>query len=486
MNHLILLLLLTVFHFVTGYGLLNLFNVKLKPLAYGALATMCGVVIASLVPFFLQLAYLPITFKSVMVAWLLIALALNAKVILHFRSFSFKKAFSPMPRVQLYEIPGLLIIAFMLFVSIWRCYYYPSYVRDALSGPETIAELAIREHTMINSAFSVNLETTNNQFKSPFLTALQIIYKFAGFPFGGVWLSVLVVSFYIFLYNVLCEKVHPVLAGLLLIIFTATPEAYGYTFMVLYDYSNMVFLFLGMYFLFRHWNSYSLSEFYFSAVLFAFAIFIRSETLAFVGMLMPFHLWNAWKRKVSLIKPLLHFGAMLLIGFFAYWLPTELYNNHYLPVDYKVETLINKNLTDLSPFWIRITEMTSKLMFGEVGRMLWGYFMYIFLICLVAELIFIRKLTRDAINWLIAVGIIYVGLPFLGFLLPLMDLDNTTKRGLFKILPLMLLYMANNQLLTRLSAKMFQWEYAKASVAPSTSIGSNSGSAFQKNKKKSK
>lgn len=458
MTDLLLLLALAVFHFVTGYGLLSFFKVSLKPLPYGALATMCGVLVASFVPFLLQLFNAPITGSSVMITWAIIAVALNLKVIAGLRTFSFKQAFSPMPTIKVYEIPALLILAFLLFVSIWRCYYYPSYVRDALSGPETIAEYAIREHTMINSVFSVNLESTNNQFKSPFLTSLQVIYKFAGFPFGGVWLSILVVSFFIFLYNALCEKVHPVIASLLMIIFTATPEAYGYTFMFLYDYSNMIFLCLGMYFIFRYFDSRKMNEFYLAAVLFAFSIYIRSETLAFVGMLLPFHLLFAWRKKENLLKPGLHFVALMLIGVVAYWLPTELYNNHYLPVDYKIDTLVNKDLTNLSPFWVRITEMTSQLMFGEKGQMLWGYFMYIFVVVLLAEMIFVRKFTQGAVYWLIAVAIIYIGLPFLGFLLPLMDLDNTTKRGLFKILPLMLLYMAHNQLLTRLSAKMYQWE----------------------------
>ena len=61
-------------------------------------------------------------------------------------------------------------------------------------------------------------------------------------------------------------------------------------------------------------------------------------------------------------------------------------------------------------------------------------------------------------NWSYAVLVIYLGLPFLGFLLPLMDLDNSTKRGLFKIFPLMLLYMASSNLLRDLSERISRWE----------------------------
>jgi hypothetical protein len=52
---------------------------------------------------------------------------------------------------------------------------------------------------------------------------------------------------------------------------------------------------------------------------------------------------------------------------------------------------------------------------------------------------------------------VYLGLPFLGYLLPLLDLSNSTKRGLFKLFPLMLLYMGSCGLLTDLSRRIDKW-----------------------------
>src|SRR6201999_4239430 len=102
-------------------------------------------------------------------------------------------------RLRLYELPYLLIIGFLVFVSVWRSYYEPPTSRDTLSGPEAIAEFAVREHTMINSFFSIDLWSTNNPFKSPYLVSLQMVYKLAGFPFGQVWLSTVFISFTLFL-----------------------------------------------------------------------------------------------------------------------------------------------------------------------------------------------------------------------------------------------------------------------------------------------
>ncbi|MFI5195924.1 MAG: hypothetical protein ACHQD8_02450 [Chitinophagales bacterium] len=58
----------------------------------------------------------------------------------------------------------------------------------------------------------------------------------------------------------------------------------------------------------------------------------------------------------------------------------------------------------------------------------------------------------------------------LGYLIPLVDLMNTTKRGLFKALPLMLLYMANSASLQRISEAIKQWEFVKPQIKPATKL----------------
>ena len=53
---------------------------------------------------------------------------------------------------------------------------------------------------------------------------------------------------------------------------------------------------------------------------------------------------------------------------------------------------------------------------------------------------------------LYGIGAVYIGLGLVGYLLPLADLMNTTKRGMFKLLPLMLWYMGNSGPMLCLSA----------------------------------
>jgi hypothetical protein len=441
---------------------LTLFRLRLKTAYMITLSILLGVAVASLIPFLMQLIFIPLTPASVFGVLILVALALNIPAILRIRRegfTAFRRSFATPPfRILPYEIPFMAIFVFFAVVSIWRCYYLPPTSRDALSGPEAIAEFAVREHTMINSFFDIDLSTTNNQFKSPFLISLQVICKMAGFPFGQIWLSAVFVSFMVFLYHTLKEKLHPIIAGLLLLLFLMAPEVYAYTFMVLYDYSNMVFFFLSLWFLFGYFRNSKSSWFYFSGLLMGIATYIRSETLVLALLFLPPILLGQIRGRMPVRKLVLANFIFLLPSLLGYYLAGPLYIGHYLPVHYNIGDQLNHNLSDWSPLFRRYSDMLTHLIASSFGVHLWGYFFLVAAVLLIAEVFVPGRYNRDARNWLYAVLVLYLGIGALGFALPLIDLNDTTKRELFKMLPLVLLYLANNAALIRLSKWISRWE----------------------------
>jgi hypothetical protein len=144
----------------------------------------------------------------------------------------------------------------------------------------------------------------------------------------------------------------------------------------------------------------------------------------------------------------------------AWWLTAQLYLKHYLPVHYDVGGLVNTHLSDLHPLFQRYGDIITRLMTGEFAVHLWGYIQYIFGLLLLAELIFLRRFSKEARNWLYAIAVLYLGLGILGWLLPMMNLLETTKRALFKLIPLFVLYIANNGWVARLSGRISRWENA--------------------------
>ncbi len=472
-------LFLALLFLLSGYGLLRLVGMPLKTAYTITVSLLLGVAVASFLPFLLQLCFIPLTAVTVFGILVLATALLNIPTVLAIRKTGFaafrKELFKDRFKAAPYEMPFWIIIGFLVFLSVWRCYYLPPTSRDALSGPEAIAEFAFREHTMINSFFKIDLWSTNNEFKSPYLISLQLIVKLAGLPFGQVWLSIVFVSFTIFLYNALKETLHPLLAGILMLVFFLTPELYAYTFMVLYDYSNMVYLFLGLYFLFNYFSAghrtagdAPRSHFYFAGLLIGIATYIRSETLVLALLFLPPILLMQWRSKTPLKKAVPADILFFLPAAVGYILPNEVYNKHYLPLHFDVAGLVNHQLTNLAPLFQRYSDIVTRLLTGTFSIHLWGYIFCVTAVLFVGEAVFIRRFNRNARNWLYAFAALYGGIGALGWLLPLFDLNDTTKRALFKILPVALLYLANNELLIRLSRSITNWENASPRIRPAT------------------
>jgi len=450
------LLLLIASHFLTGYGLLKLFRIKLGVGAMIGLAIFNGVALASLVPFALELAHLTITDSSVMWGLVILTAIFCIPIVLSFNLSDFK---NPKWPLHLYDYPYLFIYGSILAVSIWHCYYYPVLPRDMLSGPEVMAEYAIKEGHMVNSVFNIDLHTTNNQLKPPYIASLQIIYKLFANPLGQLWLSVTVVGFIIWLYAMAREKIHPVIGGFIILFFITIPEMYAYTYMILFDYSNAVFFIAAFYFLAKYIRNGKMNYFWFSSYLFGIATYIRTETLILVFMVIPVGLFYMYKDKQAVKKLAINAAILPLFTLLFYFLCMNIFVKRYIPTTFDVSSQVNHNLSDLSPFFNRLSDIATNLMFSDHGTTLYGYFINFFLLVLIVDIIFFRKFTREAVIALYGVAVVYVGLAVIGYLLPLADLPNTTKRGLFKIFPLMLYYMVNSASLIRLSSFIATWEY---------------------------
>lgn len=459
MSQIIMAIVLTLLQFATGFGVLGKFRIQLKPTMHLSLSILLGVAVFSIVPFVMQLLFVPLTADNIFLALSVTCLLLNVRSRVRISQLGqiLKEAKF---RITLYDIPFLIVIAFIVFASVWRCFYLPPTSRDLTSGPEVIAEYAVREKSMINSVFSLHLETMSNHFKSPFIVSLQVIYKYAGFPFGQIWLSNVFICFIIFLYHALGLTLHRLLAGVLMVCFLAIPEMYAYTFMVLYDYSNAVFFFLAVYFLIEFFKLNKKNYLAFAGFLIAIATYIRSETLVLVCMLSLAIIWHYTRNHDKFLKLVVATLRFLLPAMLVYFVMANIYIDNYLPIRFSKAGMVNDDLLNLSPLLRRFMDISTELLFSKQGIKYYGYFVFIFLLTLLTDVFYFKKMDAAGKNWAGAVLVVYLGLAVLGYLLPVMDLGNTTKRGLFKIFPLMLLYLANSTALKQLSQKIKNWELA--------------------------
>ena len=471
------LIFLLITHYLSGSGCLRLIRLEVKPIPLFCLSLMAGVPLLSFAPCILQLLNIPIDSKSVYISIAAFTAVFCIPLLVNFKIPKFKKIAMP----GLYEWPFLIVCMMLIIISVWRCFYFPPYARDMLSGPELLAEFAVREKTMVSSVFTVELQTTNNYLKSPFITSLQIIYKLLVSPFGQVWLSVLFVSFMGWLYTLLRERIHPLLAAFLLMFFLMMPDVYAYSYILLYDYSNMIFFFCGFYFIIKYVDNDRLSDLICSAFLFGLATYIRTETLALIVMIMPVPAFYFYKKRVSVQKAAIRLGIFLAFPVAFYFICMNLFVRNFVPFSFDVASQVK--FSNISFFFERLNDMNTKLIFSPIGIEIYGYFFYFFCGLLLIDLIFFRRFSRKALIVLYGIAVVYIGMALLGYLVPLVDLLNTTKRGLFKALPLMLLYMADSALMQRISQGIKTWEYALPGKKPVTKPVTKPG-IKQKQKKK--
>ena len=340
------LLFLLITHFITGRGVIELFKVKLPLLVLISLSFILGVGIASFFPFIMGLLHLPIS-KEVLTIFILSATVLAFIPLLkYFKGSNMKLSFGEVKWPKIYELPFLVVFCALLSLSVWRCFYYAPNARDMLSGPEPIAEFAVKEKTLINSIYTVDLSTTNNHLKPLYVTSLQIIYKIFVQPFGQLWLSVLVLSFITLIISLLKQKLHPVIVGFLMVYFFGMPEVFGYTYLMLFDYSNMIFFFCGFYFLAQYLTDLEKkNNFLLSILFFSIASYVRSETPILIAMSMPLVLFYFFKDKVSTVKIAVRSALYLIFPFLVYYLAIGVFDRYYIPEHYNVATEINKNIS---------------------------------------------------------------------------------------------------------------------------------------------
>jgi hypothetical protein len=456
------LFFLLVIHFVTGRGIVELFKTDLAPLRKICVSFIIGVGVASFIPFFMELFHLEITAISLSIIFITLALASAVPLIPKLKNFKFSDL-GKIKAPELYEFPFIVIFLLLIALSIWRCYYNPPFAWDMLSGPEVMADVAVKEKHIINSLFSVDLQFTNNYLKPPYVTSLQLIYKLFVQQFGQLWLSVLFVSFITLIFSLLREKLHPVIMYFVMLLFFAMPETYAYSYIILFDYSNMIFFFLGCFFLNRYFEHLKTNDFAFSLLAFCFATYVRSETLVLLVMMLPIIVFRLWKLQTPWLRIGIRSALFVIAPYVVYFLLMNIYVSKYIPIHFDVSSQVNKNLGDVSVFTKRFSDMVSELVFGEYGVMYFGYFNYTFVIVFILDIVLFRKYTSEAITAVYSVFIVFIGLAFLGYLLPLVDLNHTTKRGMFKMFPLMLLYFRNSGVLGWLSTLINNWEAGKLS-----------------------
>lgn len=468
-------LLLIAAHFFTGWGILKVLGVKppVLSLEYTFVAVLLGIGIFCLLPPVLEMLSVPInkiSLASIICAVIIVPLILWIRAL---RTVSVGQTLRSYARAfKLYDLVFLGILLYLLYPGIFKCIYFPPTPRDFTSGAEAIAEYTLKEQKINNSYFTVDLFSTDNHQKPPFLLGLQIIYKSFVQPFGQVWLIPMAFSFLMLFYLLARRLAHPVFAAMVTLLMVLTPEFHAYLIvMPLFDVPNTIYVFIGFYYLFCFFRQQERkSLLLLSATGFGLATLARPETLLLAGLVASFtYVGMAWQHKKIILKTALFSAVMLvlfplLIDVFA----MEIFVKHFIPSSLSISSKLNPNLSDFGPFFERLSMLINGFMFPNVfpskyrvtAPPIFGetfHLMAVFIMAEIAFLLYTRKIDYRPAAWFLFMVLVFIFLGFIGYLLLWTDQYNA-KRGIFKLIPLIYFFILSTRPLQFVSDKLKAWE----------------------------
>ncbi|NQW30767.1 MAG: hypothetical protein HQ472_09685 [Ignavibacteria bacterium] len=449
------LVLTLLLQLISGIGLLAATKTRVAKSAVIPLSLLLGMFVHTAAMFALQLASIPLTLMSVLAAGLFGALLCNSLVKRtgEFISWWLKNLSL---KINMYDLVAVGFAASVGYIVVWASWYWPVTPFDAMAGIDLVARQTVAEGSIVNRVFtdpSLAGHLSNQPFYAPFAMLMQVLYRLIGFEYGQVWLGIMSVSFSWFMYVLLRQYAHPFIANILWLLLILTPEMLGYTYLLQTDYLNAVFFASGVILLVMHLDTKENRTLLASALFFAAACWSRTETIALVGIVAVVVAPTLLKRfgRIETLKYLA--TTMVLCGVvFSLW--HMLFFNAYLPVR-------PDSAAELTGFQFdRFTDVVSSTFSNVIfDKGLWGASFLLFAIVFIVDLVRTKKSNRTVL--LAAIGAVFVGLILIGTLFTSAIVEQTLRRGMFKIIPLLFFYIASAPVIVMLSEKLKHWELSK-------------------------
>ncbi|MBM4177968.1 MAG: hypothetical protein FJ211_01375 [Ignavibacteria bacterium] len=444
-------------HLIMGGSVLGALGLRTTKTITAILSVFAGMFIHSMLFFGCDLVGVPLTATSMFRSAILGVLCTlpmwktTRDLVRHLRTI-------PPRGIGLYDIPVIGFSGYIFYMIMWASFYWPVTPFDAMAGIDLVATYTVVDHTIVNQVFthpSLQGQLSNQPFYAPFTMLMQVIMKLIGFTHNQVWVGIVAVLFSIFMWAALRQLVHPTVASVLYLLFLLTPEMFGYTYLLQTDYVNAVFIVCGVY---LFWNGAERSiapMIWSSAVFFAAAAWSRTEAplLIVLGCGLTFmRLKNAF----GSVKAMRMVATIIGVSFITFALWHVLFFNVYLPVrPSSADQLVGFSF---GRFWdVIVLTCTNVVLRVD----LWGIIVWLFGAVMFANVVAYRRTFSVILStWIAAV---MLGLWLAGTIFSAAIVEQTLRRGMFKVVPLLVLAIAASQLVTSASSKIAAWELRRSS-----------------------
>ncbi len=420
------------------------------------LALFAGMFVHSVLFFACDLIGVPLTATSMfmsVIAGVVLSLPLwktTRKLFEHLRTPSTNN-------LRLYDVPVIGLSGYIFYMILWASWYWPVTPFDAMAGIDLVAKYVVTDHTIVNRVFtdqSLQGQLSNQPFYAPFVMLMQSIMKLIGFTHNQVWIGIVSVAFSIFVWAALRQLMHPFMAAILYLFYLLTPEMFGYTYLLQTDYVNAVFMTIGVYVVWQGAEQRNAAMVSASMIFFAAACWSRTETilLVVIGLTSMFpHIRNAFEVRKAL--RFLVGTAALSAVVFALW--HVVYFKAYFPAP----PTTADQLTGFDAS--RFLDVVSSTWTAVISRVdYWGVIVWLFIIVITVNAVLYRRLASTVL--LLWIGAILLGLWIAGTVFSAAVVEQTLRRGMFKLIPLLVFAIASTELVTSVSNRLTHWELKRS------------------------
>ncbi|MBC8125169.1 MAG: hypothetical protein H7X70_05500 [Candidatus Kapabacteria bacterium] len=442
---------------VAGYATLGAMRLEMHRSMSIPVSILVGTFLHSLVFFGCELLHIPLSTQSMLISAFLVA------IIPHLwwknvTTFYGRLLTKPTWTLTLYDVVTLGVVGYVTFIAVWASWYWPVTPFDAMAGIDLVAKQTVEEGTIVNRVFtdpSLAGHLSNQPFYAPFSMLLQVMYRLIGFAYGQVWVSIIAISLGWIVWLTLRQYVHPFIADLLLVLYVLTPEMLGYSYIVQTDLINAAYFAGGAIFMWHAISKQQKPYLWLSMILLCGACWSRSESILLVGIgligSITFIAKNwSWRFALTYIV----IAGMSCLVVFGLW--HVLFFNTYLPVHPSTaEQIIGFDVQRL------VHVVSSSFTTVVFDTALWAATFVLFGVVLVVNLFVSRS--ASPILPLVWIGATFLGLWIVGTVFSAAIVEQTLRRGIFKVIPLIFVYVAGTELLQRASRRLMQWEAGRPS-----------------------
>jgi hypothetical protein len=443
--------------FVAGFATLGALRVQMPRSLSVPLALLVGMFTHTLMFFGFALANIPLSIESVLGS-AAVAAAIPHIMWRDVSAFYGRLLARPTLTLTMYDVVTLGVVGYVTFIAFWAAWYWPVTPFDAMAGIDLVAKQAVAEGTLVNRVFSdpsLSGQLSNQPFYAPFAMLLQVIYRLVGFAYGQLWVPIAAFCLGWFTWALMRRTVHPFIADILLLLYVLTPEMLGYSYLVQTDHINAAYMAIAAMLMWYGTRDGQRALLWTSIVMFAAGCWARTETPLLVGIgalaALPF-VARAFSWRTALVW-LGVLGVTVLVVF-ALW--HVLFFNAYLPVrpstgDQLVGFAIDRFAAVVGSTVVNVIADTA----------LWAGTFMLFAGVMLASIG--MKRSFEPVVLLIWIVSILLGLWLVGTIFSAAIVEQTLRRGIFKIIPLMFVAMSATPLMQQLSDRLRTWEAGRAS-----------------------